>query len=61
MAKISSSNNDNMFMYVSSLVLSMKLRNASIMSITAVIYYFLAKVKLMCELSDDSKIICRNM
>jgi hypothetical protein len=32
-----------------------------IMSITAVIYYILANVKLMCELSDDGKSIYRNM
>ena len=61
MAKIPSYNTDNMFMYVSSLVHWKKLRNACVMCITAVIYYILTKVKFMCELSDDSKIICRNL
>jgi hypothetical protein len=31
-----------------------------IMSITAVIYYILASLKVMCELPDDPKVTCGN-
>lgn len=50
----------NTFMHISHLIES-RCEILRIMNMAALIHYSLASFKLVCELTDDGKVICQNM